>query len=122
MVKVEGRVALLLFIVAIALLVYFWPTINSGFRGPTCDGLESGFYSMINQSNYCTQDSDCIILDTGCQLGCYGFVNKNSNMNQLLSLSSGFVKAGCGVCNKACIQPPRQEDIICSGGKCGIKE
>jgi len=120
MVQVSGRVALVLLILVVALMAHFWPQISSSFMTSTCPSLESGFYSLRDQSNYCTQDSDCAVIDTGCQLGCFAFVNTNSSMNNLLALSTQFVKAGCGVCNKACIQPPKQEEIICSGGKCVI--
>jgi hypothetical protein len=118
----KGKFSLVVLIVSIALLWYFWPQIDSVFKEPTCTSLNAGFHSMLNQSNYCTQDSDCIVLDTGCQLGCYEFINKNSNINQLLELSAQFVKAGCKVCNEDCANSPKQEDVVCSGGKCVVKE
>jgi hypothetical protein len=122
MVKVSGRVALILFIAFAAVFAYFWQDISSTFKDSTCPNLESGFYTLRDSSNYCAEDSDCIVIDTGCQLGCFALVNTNSSMNQLLALSTQFVKAGCGVCNKACIAPPKQEAVICSSGKCVIKE
>jgi hypothetical protein len=122
MVKISGRVFLILLIIAIAFFMQFWPQISSTFRTNTCPTLESGFYSLRDQSNYCVQDSDCIVLDTGCQLGCFALVNTNSSMSQLLALSTQFVKAGCGVCDKNCTAAPKQDEVSCNSGKCTIKE
>jgi len=112
---------LILLVIIAALIIIAWPQIGPNLKSGGCQQLENQIQNNLNSSNYCTQDSDCVALNLGCQLGCFAFVNKNADLNILGNLTNVYIDSGCKVCNELCIKMPDQSEIICSGGKCQIK-
>jgi hypothetical protein len=109
---------LVLLIIIIALVIIAWPQIGPSLKSGGCQQLDNQIQNNLNQSNYCSQDSDCVSLNLGCQLSCFAFVNKNADSNVIGNLTTAYIDSSCKVCNELCIKPPEQSDLICRGGKC----
>ena len=84
---------------------------------------EKDIKGLLDASNYCTDDSDCMILNMtlGCPFGCYNLGNKDTNTAKIKALWEQYQinsqKSGI-ICVYDCIEPPKAHDIKCVNNKC----
>ena len=112
-----SKVALILFIF-LAVVIAFYFSIIKGLEKEGCNALVSRVKDRINQSNYCSMDSDCIMVEEfNCPFGCYNLVNKGADLTEI---REGVKKYGrnCPLCEYDCSIPPDAGEIRCVQGKC----
>ena len=90
------------------------------FDDKNCDELEKEIKNLLEEVNYCENDSDCAF-DGGydCPFGCYKFFNKNVDLQEIDDKVKIFRENNCNFCEYECI---RIYDAKCINNKCvGIK-
>ena len=84
---------------------------------------EKDIKRLLNASNYCIGDSDCMILNLtlGCPFGCYNLGNKDTNTTKINVLWEQYQKnrqKNGIICVYSCIEPPKAHEIKCVNNKC----
>lgn len=77
-----------------------------------CTSEEERINTEIEQASYCSQDSDCILLQSECPFDCYQAVNK-AEAERIDALISGFESS----CVYSCVAV---EGVACLEGKCTV--
>jgi|APSaa5957512576_1039674.scaffolds.fasta_scaffold101071_1 hypothetical protein len=77
---------------------------------------------LIDEKNYCTENSDCTYLSDfiilGCPFDCYNFVNKNEDFSEIKDLSEQYFTDYNQHCVYGCPVQPKQNEITCKNNKC----
>jgi len=72
-------------------------------------------YNLIEQANYCTANSDCVISREFQCFGCYNLFNKDADLTKIRTNIQKHY-SGC-----ACMPKCRllsQEEVVCENNKC----
>ncbi|MBI4360070.1 MAG: hypothetical protein HY564_03175, partial [Candidatus Jacksonbacteria bacterium] len=98
------------------------PKIVTSLDENQCVDLAREVAAMLDEANYCAQDSDCMVFETHFRcdiIGCYAFVSKNTNRESIQKSISNYTKNGCPVTSDClCAFPPKQQDVKCIANKC----
>ena len=68
----------------------------------------------VLRANYCTVDSDCVLVNFGCPFNCGSYVNKGTDIERLSGLVSDYLSTATN-CIPSC---PPFVSPACSNGKC----
>jgi len=99
------------------------PPLAPSIEPPTpdnCSHLETQIKDLIDQANYCDNDSDCTFGGTEfilCPFGCYVLVNKDVDLNEIERGVKQYSE-DCGGCVYECPYDPAPDDIKCINNKC----
>lgn len=83
-----------------------------------CEEAKTEISDLLDKANYCEKNGDCKTITLGCPFGCYNFVNKNSNSQNIQLAYSEYEKQQCSICKYFCIEPPTSNEIKCINKKC----
>ena len=78
---------------------------------------EEWIKDAIKKSNYCKQDSDCMVTNFGCPFGCNSLINKSENLRVLEWILS--YNKSHNECEYKCSAPA--ESVTCEEGVCVAK-
>lgn len=85
-----------------------------------CSKLSEQIKGLIEQTNYCTKDSDCFYTSFGCPFGCYTILsNKIIGAVQKINEGINIYGGKCMRCLYDCGGPPNS--LSCENNKCIIK-
>ncbi|MDD5112288.1 MAG: hypothetical protein PHG85_07070 [Candidatus Altiarchaeota archaeon] len=89
-----------------------------------CRQLRYQMRDLLEKSNYCTADDDCIVpaLQLECPFGCYLIMNRNASISSevvhAISKASYDYQKVCPKCEQICFAPPEADDLKCRHGRC----
>jgi serpin B len=83
-----------------------------------CEVLKNSVYTMIEEANYCSQDSDCKVVSYGCPFGCGSYVNLGANVEEIKRKAGSYNECVGNPCIYDCEAP---RDPECVNGKCVLK-
>ncbi|MFW0870964.1 MAG: hypothetical protein ACKKL4_00710 [Patescibacteria group bacterium] len=84
------------------------------FSEPT-NPTRANIISAIEEANYCTFDTDCVVLESKCPFDCYVYVHSNE-AERISKLIESFESR----CAYGCVAPP---EVVCIDSRCtGIFE
>ena len=106
-------------IVALAVIVIIAVSMLFLFgKMPVCKSMYNEIEKELEDSNYCTQDSDCDSIALGgfyIEFGCYHYINKNVDKEVIYQKMEKYSNKGCTTMIDKCARAP---PAICSSGKC----
>lgn len=83
-----------------------------------CSRSEETIKNLIDEANYCKEDSDCILSrEFDCPFSCYNLINRNSDLSNIRKKIQEYY-IDCIHCDYGCIPYPTKEQIKCIQGKC----
>jgi len=83
-----------------------------------CNEIETEAKTLIEEQNYCEEDSDCVInKEFSCPFGCYNLFNKEADLTGIKEKTE-YYNDSCISCKNDCVSDPTQEEIICIENKC----
>ena len=77
------------------------PTPMPGAEAKDCNELEQEIRLLLDEANYCEEDSDCGYRSFECPFDCYPAVNKDADFNEINAAVLEFV-ADCELCEQTC--------------------
>ncbi|MFH1866911.1 MAG: hypothetical protein ABIJ81_02410 [Patescibacteria group bacterium] len=78
---------------------------------------EEQIQNRISPLNYCSRDSDCIVVDSpGCPFGCWWTVNKDSNYRAVYEAARKYMMATVIRCEYKCSPVP--SSLVCRNNIC----
>lgn len=117
---------LTLFIFIIFALLLIAGCINNNYNNQentvktsSCNELEKKIKDLIDNANYCSENSDCIAIDlVHCTpLGSYGLINKNADIGDIKRYTNEYsAKCPKEICKP--ILSPKLKEIKCENNKC----
>lgn len=108
----------------IGVLIGFMVVVFNGESGKKkignfCEKLEIDINKLLDDINYCTEDSDCEYESRYyCPFGCYQLFNKNVDLSLIDEKVLDFRNENCNLCEYECFAPPIYEEIKCVNNKC----
>jgi len=121
---------LIIIVVAVAISIFIFSIRNKTNNNlgtvtdVNCNELEKNIFSIIDQMQFCENDSDCIIDKNhrlNCPFGCYIIKSKifdNEEVSSLLDESLNQFIDNCPICKYECPIEPTSEDIACLNNRC----
>lgn len=86
------------------------------FDDKNCDELEKEIKNLLEEANYCKNDSDCTFESKYyCPFGCYQFYNKNADLTEIDDKVKILRENNCNFCKYKCI---KIYDVKCIDNKC----
>jgi len=104
-------------IIIVFILVLFPTVVFTQDDADTCKAMYQEIESDLAQANYCSQDSDCEVLELGGHLikfGCYHFVNKDTDREAIYEKMHAYYDK----CEQMINDCDRSPNPVCRNNKC----